>query len=124
MFCEVARAYLEKTRAIRLKEMQLFISFQKPYKAVLREIISCWISSGTFDPGLDMNIFSPHNLRAASSLKAIKIKVLINTILEIAGGTGETTFLEYYNKLIKEEGQFRMTLLEDNQCVESQKYYC
>ena len=110
----VAKAYLEETKRIRGTEMQLFISFQKPHKAVSRETISRWIPSVMLDAGLDVNIFSPHSLRAASSSKVRKAKVPINTILETAGWTRESTFRQFYDKPIKEQGQFGVALLENS----------
>ncbi len=81
----VAKCYLEKTKVIRGKEMQLFISYQQPHKAVSRETVSRWVSLVMSQAGLDMSIFSPYSLRAASSSRAMRAKVPINTILETAG---------------------------------------
>lgn len=110
----VAKCYLEKTKVVRGKEMQLFISYQKPHNAVSRETISRWISLVMSKAGLDMSVFSPHSLRAASSSKAMRAKVPINTILETAGWARESTFRAYYNKPVKEGGQFAMALLENH----------
>ena len=86
----------------------------RPHKAVSRETISRWISSVMLDAGLDVNIFSPHSLRAATSSKVRKAKVPINTILETAGWTRESTFRQFYDKPIKEQGQFGVALLENS----------
>ena len=110
----VAKAYLEKTELIRGKEKQLFISYQKPHKAVSRDTLSRWISCVMSNAGLDMNIFSPHSLRAASTSKARQAKVPISTILQTAGWSRESTFRAFYNKPIHEKGEFGLSLLKDN----------
>ena len=110
----VAKAYFEKTRAIRGNESQLFISFQKPHRAVSRDTISRWISSIMCAAGLDMTIFSPHSLRAASTSKATKAKVPIDTILHTAGWARESTFRAYYNKPIMDGGEFGEALLTNS----------
>lgn len=108
-----AKEYLERTRTIREEQEQLFIGLQKPHKAVSRETISRWVSSTMSEAGLDMSIFSPHSLRAASTSKAQKAKVPINTILETAGWTNENTFSKYYNKPVAECGEFGDAVLKD-----------
>jgi len=110
----VANAYVAKTKPVQGNKMQLFVRFQKPHKAVSRETISRWISKVMVVAGLHMNIFSPHSLRATSTSKALKAKVPINTILETAGWTRESTLCSYYNKPAHEEGQFGTAVLADN----------
>ena len=61
--------------------------------------------------GLDTTVFSPHSLRAASTSKAKREKVPINTILDTAGWTRESTFRAYYNKPVKEGGKFGQAVL-------------
>lgn len=109
----VAKEYLARTEALRHDEAQLFISYQKPHTAVSRETISRWLSTVMSDAGLDLDIFTPHSLRAASASKASKAKVPINTILATAGWTRESTFRRYYNKPVVEEGLFSKAVLEN-----------
>ena len=48
--------------------------------------------------GLDLNIFTPHSVRAASTSAAFRAKIPLNSILETAGWSKDNTFRKYYNK--------------------------
>ena len=48
--------------------------------------------------GLDTSIFIPHSVRAASTSAAFRAKVPLDTILNTAGWSKESTFGRYYNK--------------------------
>ena len=48
--------------------------------------------------GIDLNIFTPHSVRGASSSAALRAKVPVQTILDTAGWSRKTTFMKYYNK--------------------------
>ena len=55
--------------------------------------------------GVDVNIFSPHSTRAASTSKANRSgTVRLGTILKTAGWTNARTFAKFYDKPIEEEG--------------------
>ena len=103
--------YLKRTEEFRGEEKQLFISFQKPYKAISRDTLSRWISVIMKDAGLDTSIFTPHSLRSASTSKAKRRKVSIQTILDTAGWKKDCTFRKHYEKEIKECGEFSLAQL-------------
>ncbi len=48
--------------------------------------------------GLDLGVFTPHSVRAASTSAAIRTKILLNSILETAGWSQTNTFRKYYDK--------------------------
>jgi hypothetical protein len=60
--------------------------------------------------GVDLSIFSPHSTRAASSSKAAT-KLPLSTILKTAGWSKGSTFRKYYDKPIKNEGDFQTAVL-------------
>ena len=97
----VLQEYLRRTLLIRGKEMMLFVSYVKPHKAVTRSTISRWTKECMMNAGVNMNIFSPHSCRAASTSKA-KNKLQLKTILKTAGWTNANTFTKYYDKPIVE----------------------
>ena len=53
--------------------------------------------------GLDMTIFTPHSIRAASTSAAAKSGVPVDTILTTAGWSRENTFRKYYQKPVTEK---------------------
>jgi integrase len=56
--------YLQKTRAVRGKNRNLFLSYVSPHKQVGTETISRWIKSSLSDAGIDTGRFKFHNFRA------------------------------------------------------------
>ena len=91
------RRYLKVTKLLR-KGNQLFIITQKPYTGASRDTISRWVKVVMAKAGLDLTKYTPHSLRAASTSAAVRAKVPIDTILQTAGWTRESTFRKYYNK--------------------------
>ena len=56
--------------------------------------------------GLDLSIFTPHSTRSASTAKAKSGNIPLATILKTAGWSRESTFANYYDKPITNEGVF------------------
>ena len=81
---------------------QLFISFQRPYAAVSSATIGRWVKEVMQKSGLDTSIFTPHSLRAASTSAAARKNVPLDTILNTAGWSNESTFRKYYDKPLKQ----------------------
>ena len=52
--------------------------------------------------GLDVSIFTPHSVRAASAAAALRVKVPLETILVTAGWSKDNTFRKYYNKPVSD----------------------
>ena len=92
--------YLTRTQSLRGSESQLFISYNRPFKGVSRDIISRWVKLVLTDSGIDTSRFKPHNTKAASTSAAINASVSLDDILHTAGWSSESTivlthFLEY-----------------------------
>lgn len=92
--------YLERTKSIRGDENKLFISFNKPHRAVTRSTISRWIKRVLQEAGIDTEIFKAHSTRAASSSHARDASVNIDHILSTAGWSNCKTFHKFYSKPI------------------------
>ena len=62
-------AYLtfKRTRPHRCGTLQLFLSIQKPFKAVSCDTISRWLKSVLDMAGIDATIFTAHSTRTAST---------------------------------------------------------
>ncbi|XP_072945846.1 uncharacterized protein [Epargyreus clarus] len=93
--------YLNITKDLRKSDI-LFISFKKPYKSVGSQTISRWIKSTLCTCGIDVNIFTAHSTRHASTSKAHKIGVNLDLIRKTAGWNNYKTFGKFYNRNISE----------------------
>ena len=59
--------------------IQNFLSHITPFKPVSMETLSRWIKKNLRDSGIDMNIFSPHSTRSASTSFAKQYVPLVNS---------------------------------------------
>ena len=98
------KEYLVRTKSLRREEKQLFISYQKPHKAISRDTISRWVKMGLSAAGIDTTVFTPHSTRAASTSKAKAQSVSMDIIMSLAGWSKATTFQRFYNKEIVDTG--------------------
>ena len=104
-------AYLERTKPHRSGILQLFLSFQKPFKAVSCDTISRWLKSVLDMAGIDTNIFSAHSTRTASTSCAKAKGLPSHVIMAAADWHSESTFAKFYDKCILKEN-FGCKLLE------------
>ena len=95
---QALKEYLDRTMPLRKGEKKLFISYQKPNKAVSRKTISRWVKMVLSEAGIDTMIFKPHSTRAASTSKAKACSVPVEVIMSTAGWNRATTFQKLYNK--------------------------
>jgi integrase len=95
--------YLERTNTYR-ESRKLFLITQKPFGPASKETIARWLRMGLSEAGIDMNIFTPHSTRSASTSAMRKANVPLSTILKTAGWSSEKTFAKYYHKKIVTEG--------------------
>lgn len=96
------KQYMIQTKHLRGNTHQLFISVQKPHKAVTKATISCWIKRILTAAGIDMFIFSPNSTRAAATSAAKRASIPLQIILNTVGGKTDTTFAHYYIKTLCE----------------------
>ena len=92
------KEYLKQTQGLRGGEDKLFISYQKPHKAVSRDTI------------LDTKVYSAHSTRAASTSKAFGKAVPLDVIMKAAGWQSENTFHNFYNKPIIQTEDYSLTM--------------
>ena len=91
---------------------QLFISYQKPHKAVTKGTIANWIKKVLTLAGIDMKIFTPHSTRSAST-SFVNGKIPIETILKTAGWRKDSVFRKHYNRPITNNSAFSNEVLND-----------
>jgi len=95
------KCYLDVTKAYRPNDSELFLSIAKPHKVVCTQTISKWLQALLIEAGVDTSIFKSHSFRHASTSKAAKQGVSIDTIMNQAGwSTGSCVFSKFYNNLI------------------------
>jgi len=93
-------AYLLKTKDMRVKHSQFFVSYLKPHNPVSKDTIARWLKLVLAKAGINTNIYSAHSTRSAASSAAIESGVPITTIMDCAGWSSENTFMKFYKKKI------------------------
>ena len=89
--------YLQITKNLRTTN-QLIISYKKPHKALITSTISRWCKVTFGKAGIDIEKYSSHSTRSASTSKA-KIKALSLSEINKAVGWKETSsFRRFYDK--------------------------
>ena len=114
------RYYLKQTENILRNEgnhtvTKLFVTTQKPFKAVTRDTICRWTRNILQKSGIDLNIFKAHSTRAASTTAAFKNRVPLSTILRTAGWQKDCTFRKFYKKPIVMDKSYSQNLLNSFQ---------
>ena len=90
--------YINITRDLRNDTSNLFISYKKPHKPVTSQTISRWLKKILVDSGISED-FSAHSTRHASTSKAFRKGLNMNTIKNAAGWSERsTTFSKFYNR--------------------------
>ena len=107
------KEYLNQTQGLRGDEDKLFISYQKPHKAVSRNTVSRWAKEVLETAGIDTKVYSAHTTRAASTSKAFGKPVPLDVLMKAAGWQSENTFHKFYNKPIiqTEDDSLTMAIL-------------
>ena len=103
------RAYLMKTKNLRT-DSSLFIITQKPYSAASKSTIAGWLKLGMRLAGIDLNLFTPHSTRSASTSATVN-KVPIDTIIKTAGWSNDCTFRKFYKRPVSNDATFSSAIL-------------
>lgn len=94
--------YLERTRSVREKDtslIRLFLTFKKPFKEATTQTISRWLRQVMYASGVDTSVFSAHSTRHASSSRACRQGVTVDSILKAVGWSSRSsTFANHYNR--------------------------
>ena len=91
----------------------MFISYNRPFKRVIRDTISRWVKLVLTDSGIDTSRFKPHSTRAANTSAAGNDVCSLDDILHTAGWSSESTFAKFYNKPIVKENTFADKVLSN-----------
>ena len=107
---KLLQEYMARTVSIRNSISQLFISSQKPHKAVTSATISKWIKTVLKNAGIDINKFSAHSTRGAST-SAVTGHIPIDTVLRTAGWKTDCVFRKFYKRPVTNDSLFSKTIL-------------
>lgn len=92
-------AYLKRTLDNRGTVTRLFLTSKTPFRAASRDTIRRWVRKMMQSAGIDIGLFAPHSVRAATSSTAAKTLPLM-TVVNAIGWSSPTTFSTYYQKTI------------------------
>jgi len=109
--------YLDKTKNFRSEaEDYLLLSFRSPYRNVTSQTISKWIKSVLSKSGIDINSFSAHSTRHASTSAASRAGLDIERIRDTAGWTSSSnTFANFYHRPLQRKDDFAKSVLLNTQ---------
>ena len=102
--------YLERTRKHRT-DNELFISYQRPFKAVSKDTVTRWVNDIMSKAGIDIRKYVTHSCRSAASSFAHKKKVALKKIMDSCGWASEYTFANHYKKKIGDDSTIAEQLL-------------
>ena len=107
----VLKEYIQRTDKLRNDYNQLFITIKKPHHPASSPTISRWIKHTLSMAGINMDIFTPHSVRSASSSNAKSLNIPLKSILQTAGWSSRCTFAKFYKKKIVKQGAVAESLL-------------
>ena len=102
--------YLERTCAFRGPFTGFFLTTKPPIRVASRDTLRRWTKDIMRSAGIDLNIFSPHSTRSASTSKAA-LKLPLATIISTVGWSRESTFTKFYKRPISPLGHFSEAIL-------------
>jgi integrase len=104
--------YREMTENIRAGEDFLFLSYQGPHKKVTSQTIGRWLVYLLKEAGINTDTFHAHSFRHASSSKAVRGGINIDTILKRVGWSSKShVFAKYYNRPIDCSSEYSNVVL-------------
>ena len=106
------KAYIEKAESL-WQGKELFVSYVKPHKHTSRDTLGRWIKSILDMAGIDSNIFSAHSTPAASTSAAYNRAASIDSILNAAGWSKDSTFKKFYWKPVQKQKSLSQAVLDN-----------
>nr|CAH7740626.1 unnamed protein product [Callosobruchus chinensis] len=89
----------------------LFITHKRPHKPATKQTISRWVHNTLKLAGIDTAMFKPHSVRHTSTSAARKTGTPMESIMQAAGWTNETTFTKFYQRKIVNTTAFAERIL-------------
>ena len=109
------QTYISRTESVKNSPGtdSIFISLCSPFKAVGSSLLSRWLKSVLSLAGIDWSVYTGHSFRSASTSKASRLEVPLDTILSIADWKNSGTFFKYYKKDVTPCNIFAKAVLDN-----------
>lgn len=113
--------YLETTQNFRQENSSLknlFLTFKSPIREASTQTISRWLKQIMKDSGVDISRFSAHSTRHASSSRAHREGLTVDSIMKAVGWSSRShIFARHYNRpltnMVNDQVQFARAVLGD-----------
>ena len=105
------KEYINRTSRIRNSCKQLLVSCISPHGPVKKRTVSRWCKSILYRVGIDINKFSGHSTRAASSSFLADQNFSIKDIMMSAGWSNEQAFERFYHKPTENSFNYEQAIL-------------
>ena len=96
--------YIKRTEGHR-KFDNFLLCCIKPFRPASKDTVTRWLKDVMKLSGIDTGIFAAHSIRGASTSKALKLDVPLETILENAGWSNAQTFKKFYFRDVCESNE-------------------
>ena len=108
------QTYISRTESVRnsICTDSIFISLCSPFKAVGSSSLSRWLKTVLSLAGIDSSVYTGHSFRSASTSKASRLGVPLDTILSTADWKNFWYFLKYYKKDVTPCNLFASAVLD------------
>ena len=91
------REYISRSESRRSSSQPyLILGTQKPFRCVSRDTLARWTRRIMKDAGIDVELFTAHSTRGATTSKMVSLHVPINMVMRKASWTQESTFRRFY----------------------------
>ena len=77
---------------------ELLLCYRKPHGPTTKDTLARWIRSTLKVSGVNMDTFTAHSCRAASTSKAMSSGVALDVILKAGQWSADSTFYKFYEK--------------------------
>ena len=91
---------LKRNKLLPNDEKAFIITYGKPHKPASADTISRWIKDTLKDSGINVEVFTSHSCRSASTSKALSVGVPLHEILKRANWSNADTFQKHYQRTI------------------------
>ena len=115
---EHLKEYLERTKQLWEEHSQLLISYVKPFKPVSKDTIFRWVKQVLESAGIDINKYSAHSSRAASTSSCKAKGLSLADIMKSAGWSNSSTLAKFYDKpVVTASANFGSVLLNPDTLI-------
>ncbi len=90
----------QRNKLVHRDEKAFIVTYGKPHKPASTDTISRWIKDTLRDSGINVDVFTSHSCRAASTSKAFAVGVPLHEILKRANWSRAETFHKHYKRTI------------------------